>query len=101
MDTYKQKEEFLELVASANLFIRKKPCSTIDIDCEKSRLERIAQKFYIKNNSDKEYNQFIISWLQEQMKEILCGNEFNHDAKIHDDYYELELDTFFRTKKRC
>ena len=98
LQTYRDKEQMLELVAATNIFVKTKSCDDQLLENEKARLERIAQKDYI-TESDKEYNSFIIEWLKKNMKEIIYGQKFNFDSKIPDDYYELDLDAFLRTKK--
>jgi hypothetical protein len=89
-----RKENILYLIAFAVLKNSNKPTKQDNIIAEKGRIERVAERYYIK--TDKEYNVFIIDWLKENARKLVYSNEFSYDVSIPDDVKETNLDLFLR-----
>ena len=82
MDIFKRKERALFLVAFASLKNWNESTSPNNIEAEMARLERVIEQFYLKE--DKEYNQFVLDFLKENVDEIIYGDNFLGDAVIPD-----------------
>lgn len=95
---YSIKEDKLRLIAYASLLNAGESTDTANIEAEMARIERIAEKYYIK--SDLHYEDFMIKWLNANGRDIVYSDIFCYDEDIPDDYTELNINTF-GSKKGC
>lgn len=94
-----RKDNVLTLVAFASLKHNHEPTDYDNIEAEKYRLERVAEKFYIKDNNKKteqEYNVFIIDWIKKHIDDIVYSDKFVGDVTIPDNTHETNLNNFIR-----
>lgn len=89
-----RKDNVLFLVAYASLKHWNEPINTNNIEAEKSRIERIAEQFFIKSNE--EYNTFIINWVKNNAKKLVYTNDYVYDVHIPDDSHETNVNLFMR-----
>lgn len=89
-----RKDNVLFLVAYASLKHWNEPTDVDNIEAEKSRIERIAEKFFIKANE--EYNTFIINWVKTNAKKLVYTDEYAYDVDIPDDAHETNVNLFMR-----
>lgn len=93
MTTYSKKQEALKFLAFASLKHWNEPTDIPNISAEKSRIERVISDQYIKSDSEKEYNQFVLDFIREHGREIVYEDTWNYDIEIPDEGYELNVNT--------
>lgn len=92
---FERKENVLLLIAYASLKNAGEPTDPDNIQAERYRLERVAESYY-KSAPDKEYNEWMVDWLQANAHEIVYTDRFVYDVPVPDEPYELNVDLFCR-----
>jgi hypothetical protein len=86
------------LVAYASLLNAEEATNLNNIEAESARIERIAEKFYLDNDSTLDYNSFIMEWVKSHADDIVYSDKYSFDVEIPDDSYEINSDMFTRKK---
>jgi hypothetical protein len=92
---FQVKEDILMLIAYASLEHNGEDTGPENIQAEMRRIERVAESFY-KDAEDREYNDFMISWLKDRADEIVYTNDLVYDIPLPDEPYDLNVDLFCR-----
>ncbi len=96
-----RKDNVLTLVAFASLKHNGESTEYENIEAEKYRLERVAEKFYLKTDkknkkSDQEYNVFIIDWIKKNINDLVYSDKYVFDVTIPDNAHDLNINNFMR-----
>jgi hypothetical protein len=95
---FQRKENAFLLIAFASLKHWGEPTTPENLSAEKARLERVAESFYL--NSEQEYNEFLLSWVKTNAKEIVYGNEFTYDPEIGDESIGFNLNSYIEKEAK-
>lgn len=92
-----RKDNVLTLVAFASLKQWGESTDTNNLEAEKSRLERVAEKFYLNDKkTEQEYNVFIIDWIKKNIHDLVYTDKYVFDVTIPDNAFETNINNFMR-----
>lgn len=91
LSLFERKECALMLVSFAFLKQRDKPSLDLDVQNNAARLERIAEEHY---NTDIDYNQFILEWINKNARDIVYSNKYEYDIRISDSYHKNRIENY-------
>lgn len=77
--TIAQVTEALNVVAFYVLHMKKKTFTNDSVDCEAQRLERCIEEYYVKENHEMQFLEFVSNFLIKNYKELVFGTQFNGD----------------------
>lgn len=97
---FDKKEDVLFLTAYASLANYNEPTTPENISAEKSRLDRVITQEYLDDQSDIEYNQFVIEWLKDHAEEVIHTDIWTYDIDIPDDAHELDVNVIVNKYQR-
>lgn len=96
---FQRKESSLSWLAIARLRYLNRATDEEAVAREKARIERVIEQYYIQAK-DKEYNRFILDWIQEHAKEVVYTDAYEGDFEFPEEINETNLDIYTRRKDK-
>ena len=100
MTQFQKKEDALFLTAYASLKQYNEPTTQENISAEKSRLDRVITQEYLDDDSDIEYNEFVLQWLRIHAHDVIHTDIWTYDIEVPDDSHELDVNVLVNKYQR-